>query len=324
MIVRENTKAAELIRSKVAVDPNRFRHLPDDIKARSFTVAYVHQVDVLERLRDKIARLPAGGDWKQIRAELAEEISPYMGGNVVAATKKAELLLRTHGYQAYAAGRYTQQMATKESMPYLMYITVGDANVRDEHAVLDGKVLPADDAFWQTHYPPWEFGCRCVVAAVSQAGTDAIKRQDKDVPPAERRVLEGKYLEDARKGRVARKDGRGYADVRPPKERAQAGANAYSWNPGEIAPEADVYKARLPAKEFKQLELELDKKGLEFVNKNRRVNIAKAAVVLDKGGWTLGRALPWSPGQKATRYELINKVSGKVVVKTAAEIKKFV
>ncbi len=264
MIIKDNKLAAELIRSKAVADPNRYRHLPDDLKARGFTVAYVHSLEVLERMRDMIAALPEGGDWREIRSNLAEEISPYMGGNDVAAKKKAELLLRTHGYQAYAATRYEQQMATAEAMPYLMYITVGDGNVREEHAALDGKVLPADDPFWQGHYPPWDFGCRCVVAAVSQAGRDKIAEAEQDVPPAERRVLEGKYLDELREGRLARKDGRGYADVRLPVDKVgpEQAKSAYSWSPGMVAPDMAALKARLSAKDFKQLELALSGAGI--------------------------------------------------------------
>lgn len=265
MIIKENKEAAEFIRGKAAVDPNRYRHLPDDLKARGFTVAYVHKVDTLERLRDKIAQLPEGGDWEEIREELAGEISPYMGGNAVAAVKKAELLLRTHGFQAYSAGRYLRQMETIEAMPYLMYNTVGDSNVRDEHEALDGVVLPADDAFWQTHTPPWDWGCRCFTSAVSRAGVERLKEREKDVPPAERRVLEGKALEDARAGRVNRGNGRGWADVRPPREKAAKDkrAGAYSWSPGEVAPDMAALRERLSKAEFRQMELELEAAGIK-------------------------------------------------------------
>ena len=265
MIIKENKEAAEFIRSKAAVDPNRYRHLPDDLKARGFTVAYVHKADVLERMRNKIAKLPEGGDWKEIRRELAEEISPFLGGNDVAAEKKAELLLRTHGFQAYAAGRFLSQQENITAMPFIMYHTVGDSNVRDEHDALDGVVLPADDDFWSSHYPPWDFGCRCFTSSVSGAGVDRLKEKERDVPVAEKRVLEGRYLEMAREGRVNRGNGRGFADVRPPREKAEKDkvASAYSWTPGVVAPDMKMLKERLSAKEFKQMELALDDAGIK-------------------------------------------------------------
>lgn len=264
MIIKENKEAAEFIRAKAAVDPNRYRTLPDEIKARAFTVAWVHRRDALERMRELVARIPEGEDWRETRARLAEEIEPFVDGNSVAAVKKAELLLRTHGYQAYAAGRYLSQQESKEAVPFLQYNTVGDSNVRDDHAALDGVVLPADDEFWQTHYPPWDFGCRCFVAGVTAPGVERLKEREADKPPAERRVLEGKYLEEARAGRINRGNGRGWADIRPPKEKAPATERdgAYSWSVGTVAPDMRALRERLSAAEFKQLELELDKRGL--------------------------------------------------------------
>lgn len=38
-----------------------------------------------------------------------------------------------------------------------------DRRVRPSHAILDGKVYPADHEFWATHYPPNGFRCRCGV-----------------------------------------------------------------------------------------------------------------------------------------------------------------
>ena len=84
-----------------------------------------------------------------------------------AAEGKAESLLRTHVFQAYSVSRYREQQALKDDFPYLLYLTMGDGNVRESHKALDGKILPADDPFWETHYPPWDWGCRCIVESLT-------------------------------------------------------------------------------------------------------------------------------------------------------------
>lgn len=52
-------------------------------------------------------------------------------------------------------------------MPYLEYITAGDDRVRAEHAELNGVIRPVDDDFWNTYYPPNDWGCRCDVIQVT-------------------------------------------------------------------------------------------------------------------------------------------------------------
>lgn len=260
MIIRENKDAAAYIRAKGAIDPAAFKRLPSEIRAKAFCVAHVHDMDAVRDLIKMVERLPKGADWKKLRREIAAKISPYMGDNVVAARNKAELLLRTHGFQAYAAGRYKAQVERIEAFPYWQYVSVGDSHVRDDHAALDGKVFPADDPFWQDHTPPWDFGCRCYVVAITERRMNMMKEAESDKPPAERKILTGKYLDDARAGRVNRGDGRGYADVRSPQDKL--GRDAYSWTPGRVAPTLEELKGRYSADEWKLVEQALKREKI--------------------------------------------------------------
>ena len=170
-----NKAAADYIRGKAVADPKNFGALPNQLKQRAFAVAGIEQLDVAKRIRDAVAKLPEGANWDEVKKEIAAEISPYLGDGGMdaaaqnrAARARAEHLLRTQGFQAYAVARHQQQMATVGSHPYWMYETVGDNRVRAGHAKLDGKVLRADDPWWKTHYPPWDWGCRCVVIALDE------------------------------------------------------------------------------------------------------------------------------------------------------------
>lgn len=71
---------------------------------------------------------------------------------------------------ARAVGKWQQIERTKAAMPYLQYFTVGDGRVRPDHREWEGIILPVDHPFWDTHFPPNAWNCRCVVR---QLGADA-------------------------------------------------------------------------------------------------------------------------------------------------------
>lgn len=180
-----NEAAAAYIRGKAVADPKNFGALPDQLKQRAFTVAGIEQMDVLRRIREAVAKLPEGANWDDAKREIAAEMSPYAGGDMKKAKLRAEFTLRTHGFQAYAVARHQEQMATADVLPYWKYETVGDSRVRAAHAALDGKVLRADDPWWKTHYPPWDWGCRCIVVAIDEEDAKEIgisERRDMPTP----------------------------------------------------------------------------------------------------------------------------------------------
>lgn len=182
-----NEAAADYIRGKAVADPANFGKLPDQLKQRAFTVAGIEQLDTVRKLRDIIAKLPEGVSWDEAKKDLAAQLSPFVGDDAKAAKARAEHMLRTHGFQAYAVSRHQEQMSTVKDFPYWRYETVGDSRVRPGHAALDGKVLRADDPWWKTHYPPWDWGCRCIVIALDEedAETFGISGHN-DMPMPER------------------------------------------------------------------------------------------------------------------------------------------
>lgn len=169
-----NEAASAYIRGKAVADPANFGALPDQLKQRAFTVAGIEQLDALRKIRDAVAKLPEGASWDEAKKDVAEKIAAYTGVDMKAARARAEMQLRVHGFQAYSVARHQQQMATVARFPYWKYETVGDKRVRAAHAALDGKVLRADDPWWKTHYPPWDWGCRCIVVALDEEDAKAI------------------------------------------------------------------------------------------------------------------------------------------------------
>ena len=66
----------------------------------------------------------------------------------------------------HVAGQYQSLVDEAELYPYWQYHTQEDERVRGSHAVLNRKVFRWDDPFWDTHFPPNGWQCRCYVRSL--------------------------------------------------------------------------------------------------------------------------------------------------------------
>ena len=155
--------AAAVLRKRVLARAETVRHMAPQLRQRAVAVAGVEDAKVLEAVREACAKVPEGKDWREARKEVAAAI-----GDDTATRRRAETVLRANCETARAQARWRDIQASKEVRPYLMYQTLGDGKVRPSHKALDGMILPVDDDFWKTHYPPWDWGCRCTVVQVDE------------------------------------------------------------------------------------------------------------------------------------------------------------
>jgi SPP1 gp7 family putative phage head morphogenesis protein len=265
--IEPNKNAAEFIRSKAAATPSVFGSLLPDLRAQAFTVARIGDFDILRDLIEAIAKIPEGADWRQTRTEIAAQISPYMDESpdgFSASRNKAELLLRTPAFQAYAVGKHAEQTAVAEALPYWKYVSVGDGKVRDAHRALDGKIFRSDDPFWDTHYPPWDFGCRCQVVAVTAQEVARIEAAEADKPETDRTVVTGNTLANARKG-LFNTGAHGVVDVRPPVDKVAGDdrLKAYRFDPRNLRPDLAGLKARYPADIYARFEKAMSRQTVQ-------------------------------------------------------------
>lgn len=153
-----------------------------DAHARAFTVAKAVRLDVLNTLRENVDRAVHDGITRQ---EFTRTLAPrlqqmgWWGKQIVVDTqgnaKEIELgsprrlatIYNVNMRTAYNSGRYAQMMNNAEDYPFWQYVAVMDGRTRPDHAALNGMVFRYDDPFWQTHYPPNGWNCRCRVRALS-------------------------------------------------------------------------------------------------------------------------------------------------------------
>jgi len=242
-----HTEAAKFLSDKPAVSREVFDRLLPDLQARAITITGVESTNVVQAVRDRIAELPLGADWAEVKHDIAEQISPWLDqtdGGSDRAERRAELLLRNHGYQAYAATKEQVMLRQRAAFPYAQYQSAGDSKVRPTHAALDGIIMPADSPFWDSHTPPWEWGCRCHKVFLTENDVKDAQGADARRKPEARRVLtpaEQKRLETG--GTLQRADGNGV----PRTINVTPRQGSYTWNPRTITMDVNSLRARYDA-----------------------------------------------------------------------------
>lgn len=261
-----NAEAVKWLEDKPLVSKRVFNRLLPELRARALTVAGIAVADVLQSVRDTLADLPRGGDWDHLKASLVRQLHSFLADdeddpdNTAAAERRAELLLRTHGFQAYAVAQHEALADQRDIFPFQQYLSMQDARVRPAHAALDGVILPADSPFWQLHTPPWDWGCRCRVAPMLPEEVELIRAEDAGKPPEDQRVLEGPALDKLeRQNRLHRtvrddsgkvvQDGIQGTDVRAPADKGDP-RTAYRFEPASLHLTAEQLRARMEPAEW--------------------------------------------------------------------------
>jgi|LSQX01.1.fsa_nt_gb SPP1 gp7 family putative phage head morphogenesis protein len=155
---------------------------------RAFTVAGVAEMDFLGDIKKELEKSLQNGTTltefqKNIQSHISRRGWQQTDGGVVAdgdgvvtannlAPYRLETIFRTNLQSAYMAGKYKQLQRDIEIAPYWQYVAVMDERTRPSHAALHGLVFRHDDPFWDSHYPPCDFNCRCSVRSLRSADLD--------------------------------------------------------------------------------------------------------------------------------------------------------
>lgn len=181
--------------------------------AVSFTVAKMMDADMLGETRAAMTDALANGtDFAAFKARLKPYLmargwwgQAVMGdpdtGEIakvqLGSTRRLRTIYHTNLHTAYAAGQWERIQRNKKLFPYLKYIPSDAAEPRESHKPFYGMVLPVDDPFWSTHFPPNGWGCKCNVRALTreQAEKTGISKSPvlKDVEHINTRTGEVEY-----------------------------------------------------------------------------------------------------------------------------------
>lgn len=144
---------------------------------RAFTVAKAMSRDLLEDIRGAVdTALAEGQTLQQFAKDLAPRLfakgwwgkklmtDPATGEEKVVqlgSPARLRTIYETNLRTSYMAGRWQRIERAKAVMPFIRYVSVMDGRERPQHHDWHGTILPVDDPWWDTHFPPCGWGCRC-------------------------------------------------------------------------------------------------------------------------------------------------------------------
>ena len=173
-------QALDLMKRKTISDPIDWRNSWDRANREAFWVAGITSKELLIFLHESICEAIDKGEgyeaWcKRVLPKLEGKLNP----------NRLRTIFTTNVFTAQSAARYIQLKHFADEDTYWQYVTVDDDRVRPAHQQLHNKVFHCEDVFWDTHYPPNGFNCRCVVVSLD---ADEVKKRGLKIETGEGRI----------------------------------------------------------------------------------------------------------------------------------------
>ncbi|WP_339863211.1 PBECR2 nuclease fold domain-containing protein [Paremcibacter congregatus] len=177
------TEALRFFKRKGLTPTFAWQDLWQEEHARAFTVAKSAGFDILGEVFSNVkSALEDGKTFDMFRKELEptlikkgwwgkKDLLDPLTGEVKTAQlgsrRRLKIIYDTNLRMARAAGQWERIERVKARRPWLAYSAVKDGRTRPRHRAWGSVVLPVDDPWWNTHYPPNGFHCRCGVLQLS-------------------------------------------------------------------------------------------------------------------------------------------------------------
>jgi len=177
----------DFFRDKVNLPTKAWTDLWQGMHARAFVVAGATREALLSDLRglvdDAIAKGTSLQEFRKgFRAAAAKHGWSYNGGE----GWRAKTIYGTNLRTSYQAGRYKQMTAVAKTRPFWQYQHSESVRYpRPAHEGWNGLVLRWDDTWWDVHFPPNGWGCRCSVRTLSQRDLERLGKEGPDEAPKE-------------------------------------------------------------------------------------------------------------------------------------------
>ena len=161
--------AIDYLKGKLPEGTMRWDDLAGPVHGKVFAIAGATKADLVSDIQKSlVTALEKGQTITAFRKDFDAAVQKYGWTYKGKRGWRTSVIFNNNMRSAHMAGRWEQLLANKANRPYLQYRTAGDSRVRPQHRAWNGLIYPIGDSFWQTHYPPNGWGCRCTVRAYSK------------------------------------------------------------------------------------------------------------------------------------------------------------
>lgn len=153
---------------KIRVPTETYRDLPGQMHAKAFMVAGAVNDALLTDFQESLLKaMKEGTTLSAFRDDFDRIVKGHGWQYRGSPGWRSAVIFNTNMRTSNMAGHWKRMWENRETHPYLRYVQVQRPTRRPEHTVWHGTILPIDDPWWDTHYPPNGWGCLCTAQSVS-------------------------------------------------------------------------------------------------------------------------------------------------------------
>ena len=188
--IPDDEAIAALRRRGLKLNPTRPRpQVWPEVHQTGFTVAQSAGFDILKDIYTAVAKVQEEG-WTFSRFQ--KELTPILQGKgwwgktervdpltgevrevQLGSPRRLRTIFDVNLRVSAAQGDWQRQQSVKDARPYLRYTALLDNRTRPLHRRWHGIILPQGHPWWETHYPPNGWRCRCKAMSVSGEDLEA-------------------------------------------------------------------------------------------------------------------------------------------------------
>lgn len=161
----------------------RWSEMMHEQHAVGFTVAKIAKLDLLRSVQTSLdGVIRDGGTFEGWKTDILPQLrkagwwgrvqNKALTGTdepIIVNERRLRTIFDTNTRMSLAAGHWQRIQRQKKQFPYLRYLPSTSERKRPLHIEWYGVILPVDHPWWQTHFPPNGWGCKCHFEQVSEA-----------------------------------------------------------------------------------------------------------------------------------------------------------